>query len=493
MPSSLAIRLLRRMPVSLLLLLLPALSQAAYLPQGDPVLRHDLQLLADHGVITTPVTTWPLPANAVRDLAYHKAEDQPASVQRARRRVLNRTHRLQGLGIAAGATVAYAPEPLQLRTFAETPRETAELAVATEDDPGSGAYRLEVTGALDAEDDRPFRLDGSYAALRLGNWLLSASAQPRWWGPGWDGSLILSNNARPVPMIALERDNPTEVDLPLLRWLGPLRFTTFLGQLESGRAVPRTKFFGMRIAFRPAQAVEIGLSRTAQWGGKGRPEDRDSFEDMLAGRSNLGDTDTDEAGGDANQLAGFDIRWASPLGDGPYAVYGQFIGEDEAGNFPYRYIGLAGLEVWGAWGTSDYRLHLEAADTTAEFQKSDPNYNVAYEHSGYRDGYRYYQRSLGHAMDGDGRMLSLGLHVVVENDAHWRVLIRRTELNRDGERRRPGISPREATLTGLDVAYAFRWRNTQVSLGAGADHRDRPGRDSDMDSRAWLSISRPLP
>ena len=33
-----------------------------------------------------------------------------------------------------------------------------------------------------------------YTYLRL-------SVTDRWWGPGWDGSLILSNNARPIPAI----------------------------------------------------------------------------------------------------------------------------------------------------------------------------------------------------------------------------------------------------------------------------------------------------
>ncbi len=41
--------------------------------------------------------------------------------------------------------------------------------------------------------------DGSYLGVNVGNFMLSAGYIERWWGPGWDGSLILSTNARPIP------------------------------------------------------------------------------------------------------------------------------------------------------------------------------------------------------------------------------------------------------------------------------------------------------
>ena len=87
--------------------------------------------------------------------------------------------------------------------------------------------------------------------------------------------------------------------------------------------MPNTRFFGWRVNFRPLQSLEIGLLRTAQWCGDGRPCDSDTFLKVLAGSSNL---DQGVATDAANQLAGFDIRWLSPIGSLPYAVYGQFIG-----------------------------------------------------------------------------------------------------------------------------------------------------------------------
>ena len=47
--------------------------------------------------------------------------------------------------------------------------------------------------------DEGFALDGSYIAARLGNWSASFGQQERWWGPGWDGSLILIDQCPPNP------------------------------------------------------------------------------------------------------------------------------------------------------------------------------------------------------------------------------------------------------------------------------------------------------
>jgi hypothetical protein len=114
-------------------------------------------------------------------------------------------------------------------------------------------------------------------------------------------------------------------------------------------------------------------------------------------------------------------------------MYGQLIGEDEAGGLPSRFIGLFGLEIWrfGGQDPASQRLYMEYADTAAAFYQSSPIYNYAYEHGIYRSGYRYYGRSLGHSLDGDGRMLSLGVMGVAASGNFWEVLVRKIAPNRD--------------------------------------------------------------
>ena len=109
----------------------------------------------------------------------------------------------------------------------------------------------------------------------LGNWMLAAGAMDRWWGPGWDGSLILSSNARPIPSLSLQRSFAEAPPQRWLRWVGPWTMSVLMGEMESDRAVPNALFFGWQLTFRPLPHLEIGLERTAQWCGDDRPCDFD--------------------------------------------------------------------------------------------------------------------------------------------------------------------------------------------------------------------------
>ena len=84
--------------------------------------------------------------------------------------------------------------------------------------------------------------------------------------------------------------------------------------------------------FRPIPALEIGFTRTAQWGGEGRPSDLRTFADLLVGNDNVsttgGITLAEEPG---NQLAGVDFHLRHNLFGQPFGLYGEFIGEDESG------------------------------------------------------------------------------------------------------------------------------------------------------------------
>ncbi|MDZ7644046.1 MAG: capsule assembly Wzi family protein [Woeseiaceae bacterium] len=266
--------------------------------------------------------------------------------------------------------------------------------------------------------------------------MLTAGWQDRWWGPGHEGSLILSTNARPVPALALQRNRSTPFESRWLSWIGPWTLTTFLGVLDDERVIDDASLFGLRIAFRPVPSLEVGLSRTAQWCGEGRPCDARAFANLLLGKDNRG-VNVDETEEPGNQLAGVDLRWVLP-GDLQMAVYAQWIGDDtrrggpEIGNF----LRQVGLEHWGTLGNMQHRLHLEVSETSARagglgFSQLRPN--SAYEHSIYRTGYRYNGRSLGHSMDNDGLSYSVGSTLVQSAGNSWNVSVRVMDINRAGE------------------------------------------------------------
>jgi hypothetical protein len=112
--------------------------------------------------------------------------------------------------------------------------------------------RLNAVRAWRPTDGDSVRLDGSYVGMTIGNWMLSAGYPERWWGPGWDGSLILSTNARPPPQLAINRNFSTPFRQRWLEWLGPWSLTSFMGELdEEGRVVDEPLLFGVRISAKP--------------------------------------------------------------------------------------------------------------------------------------------------------------------------------------------------------------------------------------------------
>ena len=75
-------------------------------------------------------------------------------------------------------------------------------------------------------------------------------------------------------------------------------------------------------------ALEIGLSRTAQWCGDGRPCDIDTFTKRPLGKDNCDDAGSTLDNESSNQLARIDIRWALSAPRLPIAVYSPFIGAE---------------------------------------------------------------------------------------------------------------------------------------------------------------------
>ena len=133
-----------------------------------------------------------------------------------------------------------------------------------------------------------------------------------------------------------------------------------------------------------------------------------------------------------NQLAGYDMRVRSPWKALPVAFYTQWIGEDEAGGLPSKFIGQFGLEFWGASPLGGYRLRAEYADTACVFNSGAPEFNCAYRHHLYPQGYAYRGRIIGHSLDNDSQMFSVAGLLTRTNGDVLSVALRRAKLNRDG-------------------------------------------------------------
>jgi hypothetical protein len=476
----------------ILLLAAPTAFAGPMIPPGDMALRHDIRLLADHGVITGPVSGWPLAWGPILADLSRAANDAnlPDKVLDALLRVRARGRWETAVEeIHYNAKIGLAEKPTRIRSFQNTPREDAELSLGLS---WIGEYlSIDLNGqaVADPDDGKEFRYDNTSLGVLFGNYAITVNTLDRWWGPGWDGSLILSNNARPIPSITLERNFTDPFETKWLSWLGPWDLSVLFGQFESDRHVADAQFFGLRFDFRPLPSLEIGLSRTAQWCGEGRPCGFDTFTDLFFGRDNRGDDGLDADDEPGNQLAGIDLRWNLAGFRLPLGVYGQFTGEDEAGGFPSRYLALGGIDASGMLGDRwSWRGFVEGAYTKCNFYESDEAFNCAYNHSIYQTGYRYRGRAVGHGADNDTLMLSTGLLLIDRDDTQWHGLLRYGELNRGGAAdSRNTLTPSKQTLVSVDLLHSRAFRFGVIELGVGFEQlEDDVSGESNNAGRGFL-------
>ncbi len=156
----------------------------------------------------------------------------------------------------------------------------AQQAIASQDLlPFGWNLRLGVTNRV-----RPVE---AYVALNLHDWQLTFGQQSLWWGPDRSTSLILSNNAAPMPMLRLERVRPAF--LPgRLRVLGPVHFNLFMARqggihflelgpdftpygVQSKALTPPPYLWGVHVTIKPTENFEFGLAHTTIFAGYGRP------------------------------------------------------------------------------------------------------------------------------------------------------------------------------------------------------------------------------
>lgn len=234
-----------------------------------------------------------------------------------------------------------------------------------------------------------------YGILNFLGLEIIAGKDSQWWGPGYHGAILLSNNAEPFTMLRIT--NPQPVILPsLFKYLGPFRFNFFVTKLEKERTVPEPYLWGMRLNFKPFPYLEIGLERTALLGGKGRSE---ALKAWLKSFTGSGENISGVEAGD--QRAGVDIKLTLPFKGQPLQIYGEANGEDEAGGLPYKWAMLAGIYLPRLAGLERLSLRAEYANTHVSGAP-----NVWYTHHIYGT-YTYKGMIIGHHIGTDSEDIFL--------------------------------------------------------------------------------------
>lgn len=413
---------------------------------NDENLRTDLNWLNQQGVVQISTSTWPMSGDEIqRVLASAKVVNKTQqkvidSVQAA----LNADNHKLKAGLYAESDAKNIPQ-----NFADKPKSQFQAALEFNAGGNNWDAKIRVNAEQDQQihNDQDVNVEGSYIAGKLWNQWLIAGQIPTYWGPGHDGSLIRGDASRPVYGFTAQRAEQKAFENKWLSWVGPWQYQAFAGQLDHYTAVPDAKLVGLRLTAQPLAYFELGASRAIQWGGKGRPENLSSLWDAFVGNKDNGGTGEPDP---SNQIAGFDARLnLQSLLSIPMSVYGQYVGEDEAGGLPSKKMYLAGVDYSSSFRNMPYQLYTEWADT----RTNGDALGISYNHSTYKDGYYQHGFPLGHAMGGDGEMISAGGSIRFDpmNRLNGRVLL--AKVNQSA-RLTNAAFPEKDEIKALDLTWS---------------------------------------
>lgn len=452
------------------------LASAQNLYMNDMRLKSELDWLNAQGVTHISTSTWPLTANEIAN-ALNTAKVTTDTQQRVLQSVRIMLAQNPNSLVKAEAEAYLQTNRQQLpQTFADDNLAGQQISAAIGLSEENWEMKLQANVKNDelTDDDSDVSFEGSYIAGTAANQWLIAGKIPAWWGPGNDGSLIRGDASIPVTGFTMQRDMQTAPTNQYLNWVGPWQYQLFAGQLDDYDAIPDAKLFGARLTASPWEWLEVGASRTFMWGGEGRPESFSSFGDAILGtkdnEATAGNTDNDPA----NQLGGFDAKiQLAPLLNVPASVYGQYIGEDEAGGLPAKNMYLAGADYASEAYGKPYQLYAEYADTRSSGEVK----GVSYDHFLYTDGYYQQGYPLGHSLGGDAESISVGGRLWLDSRNFVNTKLQYAKVNQADEADNQAF-PTTDKLTAIDVSWAHQWQpNTLITSRVWAVDSDTQSTD----------------
>ena len=457
---------------------LPVFAQSLVLNDQD--LRTDLNWLNQQGVIQISTSTWPMSGDEIqRALSSAKVSNNTQqkvidSVQTA----LKAESETAKVGLFAETDQKNIPQ-----AFGDSQK--AQYVGSLELNAGGENWdaKLRVNAEKDPHirSDHDVNVEGSYIAGKLWNQWIVAGQIPTYWGPGHDGSLIRGDASRPVYGFTAQRAEQKAFETKWLSWIGPWQYQAFAGQLNDYTAVPDTRLMGIRLTAQPLPYLELGASRTFQIDGEGQPGSFKAYWNAFTGKDNeCADATCSGVGNPSNQLAGFDARLnLQPLLAVPVSLYGQYVGEDEAGYLPSKKMYLAGADYSSSFKNMPYQIYAEWADTRTNGDVSAISYN----HHIYTDGYYQQGFPLGHAMGGDGQMVSVGgdIRVDVMNRLGGRVIFADVNQSADhfADHQINLAFPEQDKIKALDLTWTHYIKPTiPLKINGWVSDSDKHGNDA---------------
>jgi hypothetical protein len=469
------------------ILLTPSALAEPWIDTSDIYLKAKIQLLADTGHIITPVTTYPLMwHDIVRDLNNVNLADLSQSQQDAYYYVKHQSRLAQRNQTRIKAQVGVNDK--RFTSFGDTVSDKNSVSVHSSVMYGNFAAKIAPSYTANPADGEETRFDESYLAAFLGNWVVSFGRQNRWYGPTWDTTLSLSNNARPITALTLTRKSAEPFIIPFTEFDIPWTVTTFMGQMDDERTIEDTLLWSFRLNFKPFKNFEFGITRLAQWGGEGQDQSLSTFWNILIGRTNCGvddlvcDADNPNP---ANQQAGYDFRYSFNLFNTPMSLYGHQFAEDgnaDSGSYLTKTQPQFGFDTHVNILGSTSTVFLEFSDTFAHCGGSRDIGDCYYEHSRYSTGMRYYGRTIGSTYDNDAKTYVVGAISQLSSNTRLTTKVRYLELNYDNSDKAPDnptignpVTSISEEVWMLSSSAQHDYKNWRFTLAADISRSNFPG------------------
>ena len=316
----------------------------------------------------------------------------------------------------------------------------------------------------------------TYVAMNLSDWQLSYGNQSLWWGPSQGGPMMFSNNAAPIRMFRVNRVTP--FTLPsFLGFLGPMRVEAFLGQYSGYQFVltpvglageygvslkPQPVVHGERISFKPTSNLEIGLSRTTDYGGPGYPLTLDTFFRSVFSTGNTNPGTVNKPGA---RRSGLDFSYRIPGLRNGATFYAEGLAEhDEISPLfgPDVAAWLAGVYIPRLPRIPKLDLRLEGGYTDPPYSGGDVTFGAFYWDATWITGYQNAGHLMGNWMGRQGQGAQAWT-------TYWFSPRNKLQFGYRHQKVSQAFIPNGGTLTDASVRAEF-WPRSSFSLSASVQY-----------------------
>jgi len=342
--------------------------------------------------------------------------------------------------------------------------------------------------------DYQVRLQSGYGKFTFWNAELLVGRESLWWGPGFRGSMTLSNNGFPLDQVRLSSAEPFRLPW-IFKYLGPINLTGFAARLDDKRDVANAMLGGWRINFAPSRHLEFGFSRVFQFGGEGRAITPLDFFRLLIGQG----SDDRNSPLNANNILSLDFTLRLP-NVGRYirvakdlSIYGE-LGWDDTKDLGFEFPliptgsiiprkpgGILGFLLAGFLGDPKLDFRLELAKTT----------DIQFTHNKYSAGFINGKAVMSHFIGTDGHEIFTRVSRRFSPNLLLGLQLSRAQIG-STEARFSGSEKEKRNTLGIDLSYRFS-NGYSVFLKYGfsrVENRDFVPSDAEYDNLFRIEFTR---